>query len=110
MTRLLLTYLVISVAKGEQVARPPIETPPMIKIISTKPYVFFSFLKHFCVQQYIRLKQTNINIDDQVAWAPSNQNLTIQFKCITREKFKVFVLKVITSGPHLIICKLHAIT
>ena len=51
----------------------------------------------------MRLQQTNINIDDQVTWAPSNQIFAIQFKGITREKFEVFVLKVATLGPHLII-------
>ena len=76
--------------------------PPMIKIIVTNPYVFLLSLA-FPGYNTLRVEQTNINIDNQVAWAPSNQIFAIQFKCITREKLKVFVLKVVTLGPHLII-------
>ena len=67
--------------------------------------MLFQFLLAFPrIQQYTKYYiQTNINIDDQVARAPSNQIFAIQFKCITRKKFKVFVLKVTTLGPHLII-------
>ena len=63
---------------------------------------FFQFF-HFRVYNSIGLHQININIDDQVAWAPSNQNFAIQLKGVTREKFKVFVIKVATLGIHLII-------
>ena len=51
----------------------------------------------------IHVQQTNINIDDHVAWPPSNKKFAIQFNCVTREKFSVFVVKVLTLGPHLII-------
>ena len=66
--------------------------------------MFFQFFLHFCLYKSIRVQQTNINIDDQVAWAPLNQIFAIQFECITREKFKVFALKVAILGPlvHLI--------
>ena len=53
MTMLLLTYLVIDVAKGKgggQEARPfPTEMSPIIK---TKSFMFFQFFFHFLVQQY----------------------------------------------------------
>ena len=60
--------------------------------------MFFQFLLAFP-----RVQQTNINIDDQVAWAPANQIFAIQFKCTTQEQFKDFVLKGATLGPHQII-------
>ena len=40
------------------------------------------------------------NIDDQGPRAPLNSIFANQFKCITREKLKVFVLKFAFSGPH----------
>ena len=43
----------------------------------------------------------NINVDEQEARCPSIQIFVNQQKCITREKFKVFDLKVATSGLHL---------
>ena len=45
---------------------PPIEMPPMIKIITTKPNVISV---SFCIFPYnnIHLQQTISNIDDQVA-------------------------------------------
>ena len=60
--------------------------------------MFFQFVLAFS-----RVQQTNINIDDQVTWALSNQIFAIQFKWITREKFKGFVLKVATLCSYLII-------
>ena len=103
MTRLLQTYLAIGAAKnGGQEASPPIEMPPLTNIITTKTYVFSVSFSIFAYNN-IRVQQTNINFHNQVAWVPSNQILAIQCKCITREKFKVFVLKVATSGPHLLI-------
>ena len=43
---------------------------------------------------------SNINIDNQGARVLSFQNFANQFKCITWEKFRVFALKVATSGPY----------
>ena len=63
---------------------------------NNKALCFFIFLEHFRVYNSIRIQQTNINIDDQMAWAPAKQIFAIQFKCITREKFRVFVLKIAT--------------
>ena len=89
---------------GHKPALLPIKMPPMIKLITTKPYVFLVLLA------FPRIQQTNINTDDQVAWPPSNQTFAIQFKCITRKKLKVFFLKIATLGPHPIIFELNAIT
>ena len=75
---------------------------PMIEIITSKPNalsVSFRILEYIS----IRAQQTNTNNDDQVARAPLNQFFANRFKCIPREKSRVFVLKVATSGPHLII-------
>ena len=43
--------------------------------------MFFHFFLHICLYNSIRVQQTNINIDDQVAWAPLNQIFAIQFEC-----------------------------
>ena len=75
---------------------------PMIKIITTKLNVYLVSFRIFAYNS-IRVQQTNINIDDQVAQAPSNQTYANQLKCITLDKFRVFALKVATAGPHLII-------
>ena len=59
---------------------PQIEMPPMIKIIATKPNissVSFSIFAYIS----IRVQQTNINLDDQVARPTSNQIFANQFKC-----------------------------
>ena len=48
----------------------------------------FQFLLAFSRTNSIRVQQTNINIDDQVARAPFNQIFAIQFKCTIREKFR----------------------
>ena len=59
---------------------PPIEMASMIKIITTKLYVF-SVSVSLCIFAYnsIRVQQTNIN--NQVGGLrPSNQNFAIQFK------------------------------
>ena len=61
-------------SQGRGQARlPPIEMPPIIKIITTKFYVY-SVLVSFSIFAYnsIRIQQTNINIDDQMARATSN--------------------------------------
>ena len=81
----------------------PIEMSPMIKIVTTKRYAFLVSVS-FSIFAYNskRVQQTNINIDDQVTWTPSNQTFDIQFKSITRTKLRVFVPKVAASGPHLI--------
>ena len=64
--------------------------------------MFFQFLLACLVyNSIIRVQQTNINIDDQVAWDPSNQNFAIQFKWKLLPES--FVLKVAALGPHLII-------
>ena len=65
--------------------------------------MFFSVYFSIFAYNSIRAQQTNKNIDDLVAWAPSNQNFAIQSKRINREKFGVLVLKVATVGSHLII-------
>ena len=90
--------------KENQETHPRIEMPSMIKILTTKPNAF-SISVSFSIFAYnsILVQQTNINIGDQVAWAPSSQILASQFKYITLDKFRVFVLKAAISGPHLII-------
>ena len=82
---------------GRKRLAPQIEMPPMIKTIA-KPNVS-SLSVSFSIFAYnsIRAQQTNTKIDDQVARAPSNQIFANQFKCITREKFRIFVLKVVSS-------------
>ena len=56
--------------KAKRPAPLPIEMLTMMKIITTKPYVFSV---HFSIFAYttnsIRVQQRNINIDDQMAWA-----------------------------------------
>ena len=46
--------------------------------------MFFSVSLPLSIFAYnsIRVQQTNINIDHQVAWALSSQIFAIQFKCI----------------------------
>ena len=70
--------------KGQESHSPPLEMPPRIKIITTKPYYVFSVSVLLSIFAYnsIRVQKTNINIDDQVAWALSNQIVAIQFKRI----------------------------
>ena len=76
--------------------------PPIIKTITTKPNVSAVSSSIFAYYS-IRVQQTDIDIGDQLARAPSNQIFANQFKCTTRVKLRVFVLKVATSGYHLII-------
>ena len=71
------------VAKGEG-AGPPIAMPPMTKRMTAKS-ILYSILVFFII----------------FARAPSIQIFVSQFKWITREKFKVFVVKVATCGLHL---------
>ena len=72
-------------SQGGQNRPLPIEMPPMTKIISTKRNVFsISVSLSIFAYNSIRVQQTNININNQVAWARSNQNFAIQFKCVTR--------------------------
>ena len=52
--------------------------------------MFFQFLLAFMRMQQYTSTTEYINVDNQVAWAPSNQIFAVQFKCITREKFMVF--------------------
>ena len=72
--------------------------PPMIKIITTKRYVFFSFsFLNIFAYNSIRVQQTNIN--DQVGGlGPLNQIFAIQFKCVTRIHDK----RKISQGKYLI--------
>ena len=69
-------------------------------MMTTKPNVFFSFklLLAFLCSTVIN---NNVYINDQEVRAPSIQNFADQFICVTREKFRVFVLKVAILGPHL---------
>ena len=77
--------------------------PPMIKNNKHKAYCFFGY-SIFGVQQCTRTPVINHNIknDDQEALAPSVQIFADQFKCKTRKKFRIFALKVATSGIRLI--------
>ena len=87
--------------------------PPMIKIITIKPYVFsasaslsiFAY-NSMCVQQ------AKININYQVVWAPSNQIFGIQFKCIgtvfmTKQNLQIkyssdyYLLKILQEAMYL---------
>ena len=66
-------------------------------------FFLFQFLLAFSrTTVYVHNRLINIDINNQVAWVSSNQIFAIQFKGIIREKCKMFVLKVATSGPHLI--------
>ena len=83
-----------------------IETPPMIKIITTKPNVSsvsvsFSIIPYSC----IRVQQTSINIDDQAARGPSNQVCANQFKYITLREIQGFYPKscnLVPSSNHFV--------
>ena len=66
-----------------------------------KAYCFFSFsfFSIFRAQRFLLAFMNNI--DNQGARAPLNSIFANQFKCITREKLRVFVLKFAIPGPHL---------
>ena len=68
----------------------------------TKVYCFFrfSFFQHVRVQQYMCITVINNNNDDLGGPGFLNSFFGNQFKCITRVKLRVFVLKVATSGAH----------
>ena len=63
--------------------------------------LFTKFRFLFAFSTTITVINNNSNIDDQGTQAPSIQIFVNQLKCITREKFKIFVLKVTTSGLYL---------
>ena len=71
--------------------------------------VFLQLILVFSINAY-NSNNKNINNDDQVARASQIQIFTNQFKCVTHQKFRGFVLKVATTGPHLILIELNAIT
>ena len=79
---------------GDQGARPrPIEISPKTPIVSS---VSVSF-QHFSLTTL-----TNNNIEVQGPCPPPlNSIVASQFKRITRKKWRVFVLNVAISGPHL---------
>ena len=78
-----------------------IEMPPLIKIMTTKPIVAsVSFFLAF-LPTAVPVINNNSNSGDHEFRAPSIQIFTNQFKCIIREKFRTFFLKVTTSNPYL---------
>ena len=84
------------VARRAQGARPlPIEVSPMMKY-DKKVYCFSVSFSFFRLQRELTTILTTI----QWPRAPVNSIYANQFKCITAEKLRVFVLKVAISGPH----------
>ena len=65
--------------------------------------LFIQFLLAFleCNSTFLQRQLAITYIDDQWAHAFSIKNFTYQFKCTSREKFSVFVLKGAISGTHL---------
>ena len=83
---------------GRGSAPSPIEISPMTKC-DKKAYSFFSF--SFFLASFAYNSITNNNIKDQGLRVSLNSIFASQFKCITRRKQRVFVLKIAISGPHL---------
>ena len=71
----------------------------MIKRMTTKPIAYLMLV--FLAFSLTKVISNTINVDDQRAGALLIQIFVFQFKCITRDIFKVFVLKLATSGLHL---------
>ena len=91
----------IGVAKGREAGRPP---PPQLKFYQwqkcdKKAYCSFSISFFLAFFTYNSIP--NNNIEDQGRRVSLNSILTSQFKRITQRKWRVFVLKVAISGPHL---------
>ena len=73
----------------------PIEMPSMTK---TTKFSFFLISFFFGIFSYYRLILILMT-----KWPePLKSNFSHPIKCIMGEKFRVFLLKVATSGPHLI--------
>ena len=64
------------------------------------------FLQFLLAFSRTTVMNNNTSSDDQRGLIPSVQNFANQFKSITRDKFKVSVVKVATSGPHLIVSRI----
>ena len=66
------------------------------KLIVSSVSVSFSI---FRAEHYTRSTVITNNSDDQGARAPLNSSFANHFKCITRVKLRVFVLKIASSSP-----------